>query len=259
MKGSALLLLLAIADHAHDDGGGAYPSIETLSQKIRMSVRQTQRALRVLEAAGELKVAIKAGPHEANLYTVRNIRSIGGDKMTPRLATVMPSATTGGDIAVSRGGDIAMSPKPSVTTIEPSKVRAAAAGTPPKKVRDEEAAAVREATSLWVAERALHRERSGEAYSRFTDRAALRNLAVAIRRSLAASEWRDILQGIRVGASRPNANPYYADEWAREQAGLRSEAESLTRKMDERDRENGELHRVTRAAPRHISAFLPAS
>ncbi len=38
-KGSALLLLLAIADHAHEDGGGAYPSIGTLAAKIRMTPR----------------------------------------------------------------------------------------------------------------------------------------------------------------------------------------------------------------------------
>lgn len=116
MKGSALLLLLAIADHAHDDGGGAYPSTETLSRKIRMSVRQTQRMLRTLEASGELKVHLKAGPHKANLYTVRNIRSVGGDKMTPPVVLGMVTRTTrGGDTAMSRDGDMAMSPKPPVT------------------------------------------------------------------------------------------------------------------------------------------------
>ena len=69
-KGSSLLLLLAIADHAHDDGTGAYPSIESLANKTRMSVRNTQYALRRLEAAGELSVSLKAGPKDVNVYCI---------------------------------------------------------------------------------------------------------------------------------------------------------------------------------------------
>jgi hypothetical protein len=71
MKGSALLLLLAIADHAHDDGGGAYPSVETLSVKIRMGERQTRALIGLLERSGELTVERNAGPRGCNLYTVR--------------------------------------------------------------------------------------------------------------------------------------------------------------------------------------------
>ena len=43
-KGSTLLLLLAIADHAADDGY-CWPNVKTLAQKIRMSRRQTIRLL----------------------------------------------------------------------------------------------------------------------------------------------------------------------------------------------------------------------
>jgi hypothetical protein len=52
-KGTPLLLLLAVADHA-DELGFAWPGIVTLSQKIRMSHRHTRRMLLDVEASGEL-------------------------------------------------------------------------------------------------------------------------------------------------------------------------------------------------------------
>ena len=54
-KGSKLLLLLAIADHAADDGY-CWPGTKLLAKKIRMSVRSVLRAIKVLEADGELHV-----------------------------------------------------------------------------------------------------------------------------------------------------------------------------------------------------------
>lgn len=55
IKGSQLLLLLAIADHAHDSGR-AWPGIETLAGKIRMSARHTMRMLDELEGEGVLYI-----------------------------------------------------------------------------------------------------------------------------------------------------------------------------------------------------------
>ena len=55
-KGTALLLMLAIADHAHDDGGGAYPSVQTLAKKSRTTTRNVRLLLPKLEAAGELDI-----------------------------------------------------------------------------------------------------------------------------------------------------------------------------------------------------------
>ncbi|KKM78795.1 hypothetical protein LCGC14_1356320, partial [marine sediment metagenome] len=69
-KGSALLLLLAIADHAHDDGTGAYPAVQTLADKVRMTKRNTQRLLHELAQTGELTIELNAGPHKANLYSL---------------------------------------------------------------------------------------------------------------------------------------------------------------------------------------------
>jgi len=54
-KGSKLLLLLAIADHA-DEYAFAWPGVKALAQKIRMSERHTKRLLGELEKAGELYI-----------------------------------------------------------------------------------------------------------------------------------------------------------------------------------------------------------
>ena len=77
-KGSALVLLLAIADYAHDDGGGAYPSVETLAAKCRMTDRNVQLLIRSLCDAGELCVEVGTGPHRSNMY-----RLPMGEKFSP--------------------------------------------------------------------------------------------------------------------------------------------------------------------------------
>lgn len=55
-KGSELLLLLAIADYAKDDGSDAWPSFAVLAQKSRMTERAVRIILQRLEKAGELTV-----------------------------------------------------------------------------------------------------------------------------------------------------------------------------------------------------------
>ena len=98
-KGGPLLVLLAIADHAHDDGGGAYPSIDTLAFKSRLSTRQVKRVLHELVESGELVIEPNAGPRGANLYTVTFER--GEDKLS------FLTGPTGED---EEGGDILSPP-----------------------------------------------------------------------------------------------------------------------------------------------------
>ena len=69
-KGSELLLLLAIADFAKDDGSGAWPSVETLAHKTRLSDRNVQYLVDKLVAAGELDVKQGVGRGRANVYSV---------------------------------------------------------------------------------------------------------------------------------------------------------------------------------------------
>lgn len=52
-KGSALLLTLALADNANDDGY-CFPGAEYLHKKIRMSLRQVVRLIALLERTGEI-------------------------------------------------------------------------------------------------------------------------------------------------------------------------------------------------------------
>jgi hypothetical protein len=80
--GSELLVLLAIADHAHDDGAGAWPAIGTLARKCKLSNRQVTRIIGSLEEAKELGVQRRAGPHGVNMYVV--LSGLRKDKTIPK-------------------------------------------------------------------------------------------------------------------------------------------------------------------------------
>lgn len=67
--GTELLMLLAIADFA-DDEGNAYPSIGTLATKCRMTARNVNHIMVALRASGELEVLENMGPHGTNRYRI---------------------------------------------------------------------------------------------------------------------------------------------------------------------------------------------
>lgn len=69
-KGSALLLLLAMADCANDDGGSCYPSIPTLSQKTRLNLRTVRRLIDELIESGELELLVKGGGRTHSEYRI---------------------------------------------------------------------------------------------------------------------------------------------------------------------------------------------
>lgn len=106
-KSTALLLMLAIADHAHDDGGGAYPSIAKLAEKARTTPRNIKLLLKQLEAAGELDIQRGAGPKGVNMYRVKNYHP---------LVPGVKSSVRGGE-TWRRKGVLPTTPKPS---LEPS-------------------------------------------------------------------------------------------------------------------------------------------
>ncbi len=68
-NGTALLLLLAIADHANDDGL-CWPSVATLAAKARVQERQAQNLIAQLEASGELVVRRGHGRRNTSIYVV---------------------------------------------------------------------------------------------------------------------------------------------------------------------------------------------
>lgn len=93
-EGSALVVLLAIADVCNDEDWSSWMGVPRLSEKARMSERNLQRVLRSLEELGELQIDIGAGKKTAhgstNLYTI------------PRFADGVTS-TSPGDTHVTRG------------------------------------------------------------------------------------------------------------------------------------------------------------
>jgi hypothetical protein len=67
-KGGPLTVLIMIANHAHSDGTGAFPSFDTLARESRMSYRQISRIIPQLAKSGELRVRRNQGPNGTNLY-----------------------------------------------------------------------------------------------------------------------------------------------------------------------------------------------
>lgn len=59
--GSRLLLLLALADFADDNGERIFPSVATLAAKVRLSERAVQYLLRKLEQLRWLEVVVEGG------------------------------------------------------------------------------------------------------------------------------------------------------------------------------------------------------
>lgn len=106
-KGTNLLVLLALADAA-DDEGLCWPSVQTLSAKARASESAVHRSLRALEEAGWLDREHRSG--SSNLYRVTPDR--GGCQID----TPVASGTGGGAASDTRG----VPPVAPRTVIEPS-------------------------------------------------------------------------------------------------------------------------------------------
>jgi len=83
-RGAGLLTLLALADWADDDGY-AYPSVEKLARKARVSTRTVQRMTDELVEAEELEVRENAGPGGTHKYRITP--PVGDDRMSPHTAT----------------------------------------------------------------------------------------------------------------------------------------------------------------------------
>lgn len=73
------LVLLALAENANDDGSGAWPSVETLARKSRLSTRQVKRCLKGLEDGGAL-VSEGVGPKGTKSWRV--VMAEGDDNLS---------------------------------------------------------------------------------------------------------------------------------------------------------------------------------
>lgn len=118
--GGEMLLALALADHAHDDGRHIFPSVKTLAKKTRQSERTVQRLLRKMTKIGWL-IPVKntfGGRGKAAEYRILS-DWVNGDNLS--------SFKEKGDKSCKKRvtnevvkGDIAVSPQPSYPSMEPS-------------------------------------------------------------------------------------------------------------------------------------------
>lgn len=137
-KGSDLLVLLAIANYAKDDGSGAWPSIAALARDTRLSSRNVQYIVHKLAERGQLNVHRGAGPHGAHLYDV----VMGGAKSAPVEDAKIADAKIAEGVQPSvLGGAIAIAPNPSVdpsvsTSVTPLSLRHASTGSSKKRKAD---------------------------------------------------------------------------------------------------------------------------
>jgi hypothetical protein len=69
-KNAGLLIMLAIADHADDDGI-AYPGVPRLARKARVTERHARRLIHQLARAGEIEIASGAGKNGTNVYRIK--------------------------------------------------------------------------------------------------------------------------------------------------------------------------------------------
>jgi hypothetical protein len=116
-EGAELLVLLALAEHAGNDGS-CYPSMRRIAERARLSLRGAQTAMRALEAKGAISTSRNTGPHGCNRYTVL----MHATDSVPRAETA-PSADTEPSAHAASGADAAPRTEyapPQMTTSTPA-------------------------------------------------------------------------------------------------------------------------------------------
>jgi hypothetical protein len=151
LSSSERIVLMAMADHAMDDGTSCFPSVGRLAWKTDYSGRQVRRILRALEEK-ELIVPVKniSGGGRATEYIIHIEKGVPKlpflNKNTPDTMSGCKTQTTDTmsglkshtqDIAVSPTPDIAVSAEPSLTVKEKEKREASASLKPVKKTYGE--------------------------------------------------------------------------------------------------------------------------
>ncbi len=109
-KSGNLLVLLAIADHA-DEQGVAWPGLALLARKTRLSERHVRRCLNALATADELDILPDASPAGGPLYRIRIA------DLPAKTRTAAPEKGT----QVSAPGDAGVIPSIRESSKEPSK------------------------------------------------------------------------------------------------------------------------------------------
>ena len=125
-----LLILYALADHAHDDGTCAWPSQERIAERARCSVRTVRRHLQNLEERGLIERGDQN--HVAHIRIDRrpivwdlNLSKVRADNLTGRTSGVERADTgdqAGGHLGSNDRTQLCPTnrPKPSMNHPEPS-------------------------------------------------------------------------------------------------------------------------------------------
>ncbi len=238
--GTSLLVLIVIAEATHQDGRGAWPSIDSIANLARTSPRNVTRVIGDLERAGELVVERGVGPHGTNMYSIPGVgqmrlgdalpvtpdtvsgdAAVSPDNTSPRRRRHRPLTTAPLPLTTDAArGDKALSPEPSYPVLEPSEdpTRAARAQDveiptrppTPAEVEREQHRFGKIAEDVWL-------ERAPKVGSPYTDRAALR---MVHHQAVAALQWASetqILAAIRRRMD-PKSTPRRIPEWARQEA-----------------------------------------
>jgi hypothetical protein len=118
-KSGNLLVLLALADHA-DDEGFAWPGIPLVARKARLSQRHTHRCLKQLVTSGEPEILPNRAPSGRTLYKIR-LDQLQEENSSSRTST--SQALTPASVSTDTGDRIATAPyieKPSIeSSVEP--------------------------------------------------------------------------------------------------------------------------------------------
>lgn len=120
VKGSQLLVLLAIADSARDPDWVAWPSVRTLMAKTRMGERGIRYILRDLEAARCIATEIEGSRAGTNLYRVLPMM---GQTLPPPDDEGHDDAPYGGNLQQNEGHEDAPNPLNESSMIQESDRR----------------------------------------------------------------------------------------------------------------------------------------
>ena len=133
--GNDLLMMLAIADFADDDGR-AYPSVARLAEKCRMTSRNANKVIAVLRKGGELEIRQNEGPKGTNLYRLVLNNLLPLSERTPPVEKDTLSERTVHPVKTDPKPLSKRTDEPSVNRQEPSESGRAVERPTPPPVKD---------------------------------------------------------------------------------------------------------------------------
>ena len=156
-RGSARLVLIVIAEHAHHDGTQSWPGLHLLAKETLLSQRQVRRIIHTnLVPTGELLVEDRAG--RTNLYTV-----MPGGRSMSEMGVTPDTSDRGGRTSSVDWADVLAQRAAKVMSAEPSSNRRQSKRAVPSPSLKEEASRLRDLLPTSILDevgREYHRRRA---------------------------------------------------------------------------------------------------